>query len=239
MCKLTTHIIVVRTTSILLFCLLIIFIISMKKPALENPSSKMLYTYLALGDSYTIGEQVESKENFPNQVTLLLSEKGLYFETPTIIAQTGWTTNELQAAIQKKELRGKYDFVTLLIGVNNEYRGRSVKDYIPGFEALLQQAIQFAGNENGHVIVLSIPDWGVTPFAAGRNQKQIAKEIDDYNLANKMIAEKYKVHYINITESTREAATDHSLLAADGLHPSRKEYAKWAKKVAAVIQEKM
>jgi lysophospholipase L1-like esterase len=219
--------------------LLVIFIVAMKQPLHEQPSSAKHYTYLALGDSYTIGEKVEARESFPYQVVGLLKEKGFMFQEPKIIAQTGWTTNELQAAIKKANHHRHYDFVTILIGVNNQYRGRKVADYIPEFELLLKQAIQFAGNDTDHVIVLSIPDWGVTPFAEDRNGKQIAKEIDEYNAANELIASKYKVHYINITKSTREAAKDTSLLTQDGLHPSGKEYSKWAKEVAGFIQSKL
>jgi len=221
------------------FFLLIIFIVAMKKPVADNQSMPGSYTYLALGDSYTIGEQVGSKENFPSQVTDLLKEEGIKFDAPEIVARTGWTTDELQIAIKKTGLKKRYDFVTLLIGVNNQYRGRKVNDYIPEFESLLRQAIQFAGNDTTHVIVLSIPDWGATPFAEGRDREQIAKEIDEYNSANELISKKYNVHYINITQGTREAASDISFLTSDGLHPSGKEYTRWAKKVASFIQEKL
>jgi lysophospholipase L1-like esterase len=132
-------------------------------------------------------------------------------------------------------LQEYYDFVTLLIGVNNQYRGRLVAGYIPEFEALLIKALRYARNNSRHVIVLSIPDWGATPFAEGRDRRQIMIEIDEYNTANRQIAEQYNVHYIDITPGTREAATDRELLADDGLHPSAKEYAKWANKVAAII----
>jgi lysophospholipase L1-like esterase len=127
----------------------------------------------------------------------------------------------------------------LLIGVNNQYRGRTVENYKPEFENLLKQAIQFAGNKSNHVVVVSIPDWGATPFAAGRDRMQIAKAIDEYNAANKSIAEKYKVNYIDITPGTREALTDLSLVAGDGLHPSAKEYARWAEKIAAMIKQNL
>jgi len=233
-----THIAVSSGTITPGLVLLTIFIIAMKKPVPDNSFPVKGYTYLALGDSYTIGEQVASKENFPNQVTMLLREKGIVFEAPEIIAQTGWTTDELQTAIKRATLRERYDLVTLLIGVNNEYRGRKTEDYIPEFESLLKQAIRLAGNNTDHVIVLSIPDWGVTPFAAGRDRKQIAREIDEYNSANELVSKKYKVHYINITQSTREAATDASLLTLDGLHPSGKEYTLWAGKIASFIKSK-
>jgi len=215
-------------TSILL---LLIIIVAMKFPHVQKT-----YTYLALGDSYTIGEKVTAEENFPNQVIQLLKEKDFDFKSPEIIATTGWTTDELQAGIDKATLKKQYDFVSLLIGVNNQYRGRKVEDYIPEFESLLNQAIAFSGNKTDHVIVLSIPDWGVTPFAKDRDQQKITAEINEYNKANKAIADKYKVHYIDITESTRKAAHDSSLLAEDGLHPSGKEYKKWAEAVAGIMK---
>lgn len=199
----------------------------------------MTYTYLALGDSYTIGESVLMTENFPGQTVALLREQGFDFKDPEIVAKTGWTTDELQKAIDQHKFLPAYNFVTLLIGVNNQYRGRKVEDYIPEFESLLKQSIQFAGGKNEHVLVLSIPDWGATPFAEGRDRKQIANEIDRYNAANKIISEKYKVNYIDITPGTREAFFDLSLLTADGLHPSGKDYLRWAEKTAALILQKL
>jgi len=218
--------------------LLLIFILAMK-PSLQDQSPVKRYTYLALGDSYTIGEKVNAAENFPNQVTTILKARGLNFQEPEIVAQTGLTTDELEAAIKKANLRSNYDFVNLLIGVKNKYRGRKAVDYIPEFESLLKQAIQFAGGDSSHVIVLSIPDWGVTPFAEGGDRQKIAAEIDEYNAANKLIAGKYSVYYIDITNSTREAAKDSSLLTTDGLHPSAKEYERWAKLVAEYMQSKL
>ena len=194
------------------------------------------YTFLALGDSYTIGESVLPAENFPNQTVQLLKKKDYDFYPPVIVAKTGWTTDELQAAINNHEFYPPYDFVTLLIGVNNQYRGRTVGNYKPEFENLLKQAIQFAADKADHVIVVSIPDWGATPFAQGRDRTQIAKEIDEYNAANKFIAESYNVNYVDITPGTREALTDLSLVAGDGLHPSAKEYARWAEKIADKIK---
>ncbi|MBX9782970.1 MAG: SGNH/GDSL hydrolase family protein [Chitinophagaceae bacterium] len=189
------------------------------------------YKYLALGDSYTIGESVPVSKNFPNQTAALLKKANIAFDEPTIIAKTGWTTDELQEQLSRTRLAGPFDFVTLLIGVNNQYRGRSADEYAKQFEELLQQAIGYAGGKANHVIVLSIPDWGVTPFAEGRDKKQIAKEIDLYNSINERISKQYKVHYINITPFTREAANDKTLVAKDGLHPSAKDYARWAEKV--------
>jgi lysophospholipase L1-like esterase len=192
-------------------------------------------SYLALGDSYTIGEQVPEKENFPNQVVALLKKKKIKFQEPAIIAKTGWTTDELQNQLAQTRLAIPFDLVTLLIGVNNQYRGRSSEEYAVQFEELLQQAIGYAGGKTNHVIVLSIPDWGATPFAEGRDRIKIAKEIDEFNAINKQIAEKYKVHYIDITPFTREASTDVSLLTGDKLHPSGKDYKRWAEKVVNVV----
>jgi lysophospholipase L1-like esterase len=198
--------------------------------------TSMTYSYLALGDSYTIGESVLLTESFPYQTVQVLRNAGVDFTAPEIIAKTGWTTDELQAAINKHKFLPSYDFVSLLIGVNNQYRGRTVEDYQPEFESLLKQAISFAGGNANHVVVVSIPDWGATPFAQGRDRNQIAKEIDAYNSANKKIAEKYKVHYVDITPGTREAASDPSLVAADGLHPSAKDYKRWAEKITEKIK---
>ncbi|HEY1869671.1 MAG TPA: GDSL-type esterase/lipase family protein [Chitinophagaceae bacterium] len=197
------------------------------------------YSLLCLGDSYTIGEMVLPSENFPNQTVKLLNKDGYEFEDAEIIATTGWTTDELQDAIDQHHFKPSYDFVTLLIGVNDQYRGRTTEDYKPQFESLLKQAINFANNKQDHVIVISIPDWGVTTFAknSGRNQQQVSKEIDEYNIANKQVSEAYKANYIDITPSTREAAQDLSLLAEDGLHPSAKEYAKWSLKLFSAIIE--
>jgi lysophospholipase L1-like esterase len=195
------------------------------------------YSYLALGDSYTIGEGVPVYDNFPYQTVQLLRKAGFAFYAPEIVAKTGWTTDELQAAITNNRFLPNYDVVSLLIGVNNQYRGRSLQEYTQQFEALLQQAIGFANNNKKHVFVLSIPDWGVTPFAKEKNSATIAHEIDSFNAVNKMFAEKYGVFYIDITPGTRLAANDLSLLATDQLHYSGKEHLNWATKLSAAIQK--
>jgi len=192
----------------------------------------MTYTYLALGDSYTIGEQVPAEDNFPNQTVRLLREMKLQVADPVIVAITGWTTDELAAAIRERNIHGTYSFVTLLIGVNNQYRGRSVENYREEFLMLLRQAITFAGGSAQHVFVLSIPDWGVTPFAEGRDRVQIAKGIDAYNAACKEITLANNCHYIDVTDSTRHNGQKDEYLVADALHPSGKEYAIWAKRLA-------
>jgi lysophospholipase L1-like esterase len=195
----------------------------------------MQYTYLALGDSYTIGEGVPIYENFPYQVVHNLRGAGYAFHAPEIIARTGWTTDELQQGIENTRLLYGYDFVSLLIGVNNQYRGKSTGPYLQEFGALLQQAIGFAGDQPKHVFVLSIPDWGVTPFAEGRDREQIAREIDAFNEVARNRAHEQEVHFLDITTGSREAAADKSLLAPDHLHPSGKEYARWAHQLAAAM----
>ena len=228
-------------TLIITFCSFhVILIFSCAKkgsyPVQMTNQTNMAHSYLALGDSYTIGESVLPTDNFPGQTVQKLTQLGYNFKSPEIVAKTGWTTDELQDNINNHTFTPAYDIVTLLIGVNNQYRGRPVNTYKPEFENLLKQAIQFAGGKADHVIVLSIPDWGVTPFANGRDRAQIAREIDEYNVANKTISESYKVNYIDITPWTREAANDLSLLAGDGLHPSAKEYKRWSEKLADKIK---
>ena len=191
----------------------------------------MTYTYLALGDSYTIGEQVPLHESFPCQTVQLLRNyfgNQHQFLSPEIIAKTGWTTDELSAQISATTFLPQYDFVSLLIGVNNQYKGRSVENFKPEFEALLKNAIAFAGGNPQHVFVISIPDWGKTPFAAGRDIHKIATEIDDYNNACKEIALAHHCHFIDITNSQRADSHLEEFIAEDKLHPSSKEYAKWA-----------
>jgi len=199
----------------------------------------MKFSYLALGDSYTIGEQVSPADCFPHQTVDLLEKKTLSFDLPEIIAKTGWTTDELDVAIDAAGISGQYDIVSLLIGVNNQYRGRPVKNFEIEFEHLLQRAIQFANNKPSHVFVLSIPDWGVTPFAEGRDRKQVAEEIDAYNKVCETSAKQFLANFINITVSQREDGARAEFLATDGLHPSGKEYKKWSAKLADAIMKEM
>ncbi|PQJ13149.1 lysophospholipase [Flavipsychrobacter stenotrophus] len=198
-----------------------------------------MYSYLALGDSYTIGEQVSSQDNFPHQAVSLLQKKHVDVGEPVIIATTGWTTDELAASIREHNLVEKFSIVSLLIGVNNQYRGRSVENYREELEQLVNQAVGFANGKPENVFVLSIPDWGVTPFAEGRDRQKIAMEIDAYNAAKKEITLAHKCHYIEITESTRKNGTDPAYLAGDGLHPSEKEYAIWAERLADEIEKQL
>ncbi len=203
----------------------------------NTPLNETPLTYLALGDSYTIGEAVEPKESFPYQLAAQLKIARINIATPKIIAKTGWTTDELQAAIKTENLNQQFDIVTLLIGVNNQYRRYPQATYRKEFKALLQTAIDFAGKNNKHVFVVSIPDWGVTPFgqSSGRDQQIIAQEIDAFNAIAKEETLAMGVSYTDITPGSRNAATNASLVASDGLHPSGKMYAEWALKVAPAV----
>ena len=185
--------------------------------------------YLALGDSYTIGESVDASQRFPVQLaeTLKLGE-------PQIIAKTGWTTDELNAAIDAANPQGPFERVTLLIGVNNQYRGRSADEYREQFVGLLKRAIGFAGGNAKHVVVVSIPDWGVTPFAEGRDRAKIAREIDQFNAINREEAARAGAKWVDITAISRR--NDPSLVAGDGLHPSGKQYAEWVKVIAPEVR---
>jgi lysophospholipase L1-like esterase len=185
--------------------------------------------YLALGDSYTIGESVKEAERWPVQLAEALRKQGVGVAEPLIIAQTGWTTDELLAGMQQVNPAGTFELVSLLIGVNNQYRGRDVGEYRTQFRVLLQRAIGFAGGHADRVIVLSIPDWGVTPFAAGRDSRQIAAEIDSFNAVNREEAEKAGARYVDVTPTSRRAAAEAALIAADGLHPSGEMYAEWVR----------
>jgi len=198
-----------------------------------------IYSYLALGDSYTIGEGVSIIKNFPYQVVQLLRKKDFNFNAPEIIAKTGWTTDELLDAINASTLLSKYDFVSLLIGVNNQYRGRDAIEYKEQFEETLKKAIELANGKKDHVIIVSIPDYSVTPFAASMDVEKIFKEIEVFNAINKALSIQYKVQYVDVTMSSRTAKNDSSLLVDDGLHPSEKEYAKWAEKIAEVLSSQL
>jgi len=202
-------------------------------------------SWLALGDSYTIGEQVPLHESFPYQAMQLLRQNtaGIenlrqVFAAPEIVAKTGWTTDELNEHINKTSFLPSYDLVTLLIGVNNQYRGRNWYEFKIEFTHLLQRAIAFAGGNNKNVYVLSIPDWGVTPFAKDRDVQRIAAEIDKYNEQCKLVAEESECHYIDITASQRADGNNTDFLAGDGLHPNGKEYAKWAERLVSLILQK-
>jgi lysophospholipase L1-like esterase len=197
------------------------------------------FTYLALGDSYTIGESVLLQQSFPYQTVQMLRKNGYHFSAPEIIAKTGWTTDELEEGIKQHNFLSKYDFVSLLIGVNNQYRGGDVMVYKMEFEELLKKAIAFANNKASHVIVVSIPDYSVTPFSQTRNPEKIAREIDVFNNVARAVSVQYKTQYADITPGSKNAKTDPELIAEDGLHPSAKEYKNWAQKIFEIITQQL
>lgn len=185
--------------------------------------------YLALGDSYSIGEGVAETGRWPNQLARALRDDGFALDDPRIIARTGWTTDELSAAMDAAEPLGQWDFVSLLVGVNNQYRGRGVENYREEFERLLRRAIVLAANRPDRVLVLAIPDWGVTPFArqSGRDREQIARELDAYNAAAAERCRALGAAFVDIAAVTRSMGDRADFLADDGLHPSAAMYAEW------------
>ncbi|MEP6871209.1 MAG: SGNH/GDSL hydrolase family protein [Anaerolineaceae bacterium] len=187
--------------------------------------------FLALGDSYTIGESVTARDRWPAQLATLLAAEGIEMRAPQIIARTGWTTADLAGGIRRDAPAGPYDLVSLLIGVNNQYRGLSSEQYREEFHGLIEQAIGFAGGNASRVIVLSIPDWGATPFAEGRDRALIGREIDAFNAINRDEADRAGARYVDISADSRQAAANPALTAPDGLHPSGELYARWAARV--------
>jgi len=192
--------------------------------------------YLALGDSYTIGEAVPADGRWPAQLARRLRADGIPMAEPRVIATTGWTTDELSAAMDAAEPLGEWDFVSLSIGVNNQYRGRPVDEFRQQFEALLQRAIRLAGGRRERVVVLAIPDWGVTPFAEGRDRAKIAAELDAYNAAKREVCQRHGVAFVNIAPVARKRGAEPAMLAEDGLHPSAAMYALWTDDVLPVAR---
>ncbi len=183
-------------------------------------------TYLALGDSYTIGESVAEQDRWPVQLVTALKTKGVSVGNPEIIATTGWRTDDLKKAIITRNPPKTFDMVSLLIGVNNQYQGKSSESYAMEFEDLMKMAIEFAGGDRSKVFVVSIPDYGFTPFGKPK-QAEITKALDDFNAVNKSITQKHGIKYFDITGISRKGLEDNSLVAADGLHPSGKMYTEW------------
>ncbi len=187
--------------------------------------------YLALGDSYTIGESVALQSNFPNQLLESLTQTGIEIAEPQLIAVTGWTTTDLKTAIAEENPSTDYDLVTLLIGVNNQYQQKPIELYSLEFKELLKNAISFAGGNAQKVLVISIPDYGVTPFAKESGVKKIATELDSYNSIAKAISGEMNVQFIDITNISRGTQYQENLVAEDGLHPSAFQYSLWIKQI--------
>jgi lysophospholipase L1-like esterase len=203
----------------------------------EMAPSENTLTYLALGDSYTIGQSVPEAERWPVQLVVKLREAGVPIGDPVIIARTGWTTAELEHAIDDQYSRGTYDLVSVLVGVNDQYRGYPIDEYRSEFREMLAFAISAAGGDPARVIVLSIPDWGATPFADGLNNAEIAAEIDAFNTVNREESAAVGVQYFDITPVSRQATQNPALIAGDGLHPSGEMYAAWVEAVYPYVFE--
>lgn len=218
-----------------LFALALCIMASCSTAARPDTSGGTL-RYLALGDSYTIGEGIEPEGRWTHQLAAALRNHGIALGEPQTIARTGWTTDELSAAIDEAAPASDFDFVTLLIGVNNQYRGRDAGEFATEFDALLQRAIGFANGRSDRVLVLSIPDWGATVFgrASGRDLAQLSREIDAYNAAQRAVCERHGVAFVDITPASRDDAMNPDLLAEDGLHPSAAMYARWSALAAPV-----
>ena len=195
-----------------------------------------LQSYLALGDGYTIGESVPENQRWPLQLTKLLSEKNIHISLPRIIAKTGWTAHELKTEINNSKLDYPYDWVSLLIGVNNQYQGKSIKEFKKHFEILLSDAITFTGNNKEQVFVVSIPDWGVMPFSKNLDKEKIAKEIDDFNQVIYEVCVFKGVDFVDITPISRSAKNRKDFIAKDSLYPSGVQYTAWVQKIIPLFQ---
>jgi lysophospholipase L1-like esterase len=190
--------------------------------------------FLALGDSYTIGEGVAEAERWPVHLCVMLRERGVAVEDPLIFARTAWTTDELVDAIADEKPSGPFDLVSLLVGVNDQYRARPVTGFVTEFAALLGIAKKFARKSASRVVVLSIPDWGATPFGEGRDRTLITREIDAYNESARRLTEKAGSNWVDVTVATRAMQRDPALAAPDGLHPSSEMYRRWAELVLPI-----
>lgn len=194
-----------------------------------SPAARPL-TYLALGDSYTIGEGVAPADRWPLQLVRDLGNQDIAVQAPRIIATTGWTTDELSSAIDDAGPLGTFDFVSLLIGVNNQYRGRPVHEYRDEFEALLLRSIRFAGGRADRVLVLGFPDWGATRFGreSGRDLVRNALEVDEYNRTARQACERHGVAFVDVADVSRAHGGENAMFTEDGLHPSAAMYQRWA-----------
>tara|TARA_R110000868_G_scaffold142218_6_gene359413 strand:+ start:561 stop:1244 length:684 start_codon:yes stop_codon:yes gene_type:complete len=203
------------------FILLFSFLVS------QSNAQKTQLTYLALGDSYTIGEAVAENERWPNQLADSLRKRGFVVEKPKIIAKTGWRSDNLIDAIHNNDPTEKYDLVSILIGVNNQYQEKSLEVFKNDLEVLIKLAIKYSKNGREGIFALSIPDYGVTPFASAKNPEKISEEIEAYNNASQAIFEKNGIHFFDICPISKEAKDSPELLAKDQLHPSGLMYQKW------------
>ena len=222
--------------------LIVLLLLTCLQPVVESAmgitshTNASTYSFLSLGDSYTIGESVPEADRWSVQLANLLRKDGVEVATPDMIARTGWTTAELQKAIEASHNQKTYDLVSLLIGVNNQYRGQRQDQYRTEFQKLVMTATTFAGGDVHHVIVLSIPDWSASPFAVGRDKAKIAQEIDQFNAIAHDECQQAGIAFVDITSLSRSATGDDSQFAADGLHYSGKQMRNWAEKALPIVK---
>jgi lysophospholipase L1-like esterase len=200
-------------------------------------AQKNKISYLALGDSYTIGESIPENLRWPVQLVDQLNNSGFSMAQPEIIATTGWTTDELQTAINEENPSTNYKLVSLLIGVNNQYRGYPIKQYKIEFKKLLEQAISFADGKAERIFVVSIPNYGVTPFGMEKGEDRIRNELLIYDAIADSISSEFNIPFINITPISEKAKTDASYIASDQLHPSGKQYSEWVDLMLPRVKE--
>jgi len=214
-----------------------IFVIASLIPLIAQSQAPMNSKFLALGDSYTIGESVAENERWPVQLTRRLNELGQKIDPPGIIATTGWRCDQLKQAVLDAKLSNEWGMVSLLIGVNNQYQGRSAESYAPEFEELLSMSVRLAGGNKENVFVVSIPDYGYTPFGKPK-QAEITKAIDAFNEVNRTITAKMGIKYVEITDLTREGLAKPEYVAGDGLHPSGAMYALWVERILIALTQR-
>ena len=218
-----------------LFLLLFVFLFTMETAGQKLSRSEPV-RFLALGDSYTIGESVAEVQRWPAQLVNALMLQGYSCHKPEIVAVTGWRTDDLKKALDERKFSGSFNLVSLMIGVNNQYQGKDLAAYETEFEELLSIAIEYAGSNPDNVFVVSIPDYGYTPFGQA-NRSEISAEIDAFNEINRAVSKKHGVTYVDITDISREGLADPELIAADGLHPSAKMYARWVERILESISQ--
>jgi lysophospholipase L1-like esterase len=201
--------------------------------------SAQSHSYLALGDSYTIGESVKKKQRWPRQLVAAINVDSSLLKKPIIIAKTGWRTDELLAATRQFDHQEKYDIISILIGVNNQYQGKNINSFEKDLRALIEEALNLSKNGPISIFALSIPDYSVTPFAQSKEPENIRKEIDEYNALYEIVCNEYGIQFFNITPISRKAAQHTWLLAKDQLHPSAEMYALWVEKIKKEVQSKL
>ena len=200
-------------------------------------NNRPTYSLLALGDSYTIGEGVEQAASWPYLLSERLESAESITLLPEVVARTGWTTSDLLNGIERQALATYYDVVSLLIGVNNQYRGLGLESYRSELLQLVEIAVALANNKRSSVVIVSIPDWGISPFEKDRDKEQVGREIDQYNHVNRSLAEEFGLRYVDVTGVSRTCSDRPLYFAADGLHPSGDQYELWIEPIVPVVKD--